>query len=97
MIRMIVKSAPGPIMRARTVDISAADFTDDDDEYGFLVDVSKAGDLVVIPSGSSAEMEFAGLDAGGFPNVAGVPILCRTVKASAAIGSVNVGYVKLPS
>ena len=77
----------GPLRDEFDIDISANDYVL---ESGFVFHASVAGDLSYRTLDGSADLTrtFA---AGGFPAVAGVPVVCRVVRASAAVGTITVG------
>lgn len=78
----------GPLRDKRFIDISAADHVD---KRGFIVEVSKAGDLTYRAVAGDADQTET-LEAGGSIRCAGVPVKLEAVRASAAIGLIAAGY-----
>lgn len=80
----------GPLKDKRVVDISTNDF---EDGRGFVVQVATAGALAYRTLEGDADQSENGLAKGAIVNVAGVPVLCRALRASSTVTSVVVGYL----
>ena len=83
-----VQGAVGPLKHVRTLNTNA-DFEDD---RGFVVQAVGAGNLTYVPIAGDADVTET-LEAGGFPQVCGIPVACRIVRASSTVASVRVGYL----
>lgn len=80
----------GPLKSRSVVDISTTDYTDD---RGFLVEAATAGDLTYRPLIGAADQTQT-VTAGGYPSVAGVPVICTAVRSSTStVTSVVVGHL----
>ena len=73
--------AAGPVTAARVVDIGTEDFVD---AHSFVWHALAAGAYTFRPASATADLTLT-LAAGGYPQVAGVPILCTAVRAGAGL------------
>ena len=78
----------GPLKHVRNI-ATNADF---EDPRGFIAQAVGAGNLTYVPFAGDADVTDA-LEAGGFPNVAGIPVLCRAIRAASTVATVRVGYL----
>lgn len=78
----------GPLKSREVVDISSTDFVDD---RGFLVEAAGAGDLTYRPL--IGEDQTQTVTAGGYPSVAGVPVVCVAVRSTSTVTSIVVGHL----
>ena len=78
------EGALGPVQNARAVDIDSAGFFD---ERGFVFQSSVDGMYSYLPAGASVDLRQQ-LNAGEWPTVAGVAILCTAVRAGLGLSIV---------
>lgn len=74
-------SVAGPVTNARRVDLSGGDF---EDPRGFVWTAIAAGEYTFRPAGAEADLTLT-LEAGGFPAVGGVAIMCSAVRSGASL------------
>lgn len=83
-----VQGAVGPLKANPVIDITANDYEDD---RGFIVQALTAGDLTYRTFDGDADQTET-LVAAGFPNVCGVPVLCRAVRSTSTV-TIRVGLL----
>ena len=79
----------GPLKSRSVVDISTTDYVD---HRGFLVQAAGAGDLTYRPLIGTADQTET-VTAGGYPSVAGVPVICIAVRSTSTVTSIVVGHL----
>lgn len=80
-VRRYTGTAWGPVRNARIIDLSGGDFVD---RRGFVWQAETAGSYSYRPESASGDLTVT-LQAGEYPTVGGVSILCSAVRQRAGL------------
>lgn len=82
--------ALGPLKDMSAPDVSGADH---EDERGFVVEATGAGDVRVRTLEGTADQTVTGLSPGDVVGVGGVPVICRAIRAAGTTAAVRIGHL----